>query len=116
MSSPEFCDLALTQLLLDLLLDLGQRRRLRLARVVEANDVEAELRLDRCLGHFALLQLDHRLGELGHEGHGVREIEVAAVGAQAGVLQFFCASSSNLAPPLICAISAFAWSSVSTRM
>ena len=79
--------LLLRQALLDLRLDVGQRRELRGARVLEPDDVIAELRLHRLVGVLALLQLDHRLRELGHVGARRREVEVAAVLGRARILR-----------------------------
>jgi hypothetical protein len=84
--------------------------------VFELDDVVAELRLHRLLRHLALLQLGHGGAELGHVGVGLGEVEVAAVLGRARVLRVLLGHVSNLAPPLICAISFFASSSFSTRM
>src|ERR1039457_2163766 len=72
--------LFLGQALLDLRLHVGQRRELRFASVLELDDVIAELRLHRLLRVFTLLQLYHRLGELGNIGVGAGETEGAEIG------------------------------------
>ena len=74
-------------------------------------------RLHRLGRHLALLQLDHRLAELGHVGIGAwRSRGRRRSRRSPDPCEFFFARSSNLAPPLICAISALASSSFSTRM
>jgi hypothetical protein len=78
--------LLLLQLLRDLRAHFFQLGQLRLADVVHADHVVAELRLHRLLRGLALLQLDHRLGELGHVAGRVGPVEVAAVGARSRVL------------------------------
>lgn len=85
-SSWYFCRRCCCSLLRDLRLHFFQLRQLRLADIVDADDVVAELRLDGGGRGLALLELDHCLGELGHEARGVGPVEIAAVGARSRVL------------------------------
>ena len=55
--------LGLLQLLADLSLDVVKLGQLRLAHIVQANDVKAKLALDGRIGDLALLQSDHGIGE-----------------------------------------------------
>ena len=61
-----------------LVLDLLEGREALGARILDLDDVPAELRLDR-LGHFALLQLERRFGEFRHHAVLGEPSEVAAV-------------------------------------
>src|SRR5512139_3030214 len=66
-----FADALALQLLDDFAAHGLQRRQLRLARVVEADDVVAELRLDRCLGGLTLFQAGEGIGKLRYVGAAV---------------------------------------------
>ena len=74
--------------MLDLVLDAVKIRELRLAHVVEFDDVPAELAFDRCIGHFTLFQRGHRLAEFGDIIFGFGKIQVAAVFTGAWILGF----------------------------
>ena len=80
-------DLLLLSALLQLRLDLLERRRGQRTGVFEEDDVVTEIGLDRGLGQLTLLQLDQRLGE--RLGVGIRRIpaEVAAVVLGTGILR-----------------------------
>ena len=71
-------------LLFDLLSNLGlefvKRGQLGVADVVYADDVKAELGLDGCVGHLALVEFQHGLGELGNVAARVGPVKVATVG------------------------------------
>src|SRR5690606_18737361 len=83
----ELLDALALELLADLRRDLGERRRLRVADVVEPDHMEAELRLGRRLGDLALLERDHGVAELLDEGIGRVPVEVTAVRRRARVLR-----------------------------
>jgi hypothetical protein len=55
-----------------------QGRKLGLTRVIEADDVIAELCFHRRLGDFTFLQARKGVGELFHERTAVRPVEFAA--------------------------------------
>ena len=75
----------LLQLLGDLGFDFLQLGQLGFTHIVHADDVVAELALDGGVGHLAFVQLDHGARELGHVAVGRSPVQVAAVGARAGV-------------------------------
>lgn len=75
----------LHQLLHDLRFDLFDLGQLRVAHIVHADDVEAELRLDGSLAGFAFAQGDQGVGKFLDVGRGAGPIEFAALGAGAGV-------------------------------
>ena len=81
--------LLLLQLLNDLRLDVFEGGQLGIAHVVEADDVEAELGLDRGFGHLALGELGQCLAELGNVGVGRSPVEVAAALTRSRVLGKF---------------------------
>src|SRR5690606_41404595 len=67
------------ELLANLRRDLRERRRLGVTHVVEPDHVVAELGADRLAGGLALVERDHRVAELLHEGVRRVPVEVAAV-------------------------------------
>ena len=70
------------------------------AHVVELDDVVAEARLHRRLGVLALLELDHRVGELLVEGARHVPVEVAAaLLAMPGSFEFLLREVVELARP-----------------
>jgi hypothetical protein len=83
----QLLDLLLAGALLQLLLDLLERRRSHRAGVVELDDVVAEVGLDRSLGVFALLQLDQRFAKRLDVGGCGAPAEFAALVLGAGILR-----------------------------
>ncbi len=113
----EFGQLHLRQPLLDLRLDGVELRKLCRARVLVADDVVAELGLDRLGGHLALLQLASGPGRIrGRTDAGLAKSRSPPLAPDPGSFEWALASSSKLPPALILAISSLASASPSTRM
>ena len=82
-------ELLLLELLGHLRLDVFKLGQLGGAHIIKANDVVAELGLDRGLGQLAFAQGGQGGGEFSHVVVGGRPIKVAATGARAWVFAGF---------------------------
>jgi len=82
-------DAQLLQLLDDIATHHIQRRYLRLARIVKADDVVAELRLHRRLGGFAFFQAGQGVGEFGTNARRSDQSSAPAVFGRARILGIF---------------------------
>src|SRR6478752_2787864 len=80
-------DLLLLGALAELVLQLGERRHLQRANVIQADHVVAEIRLDGRRRGLALLHRGDRVGERLHVTRGRAPIEVAAVVLGARILR-----------------------------
>ena len=76
----------LLQLLGDLGLDLFELGQLGFSHIVQSNDVEAELALDRGLGVLAFVQGHHGVREFFDEVAGSGPIQIATIGTGSGIL------------------------------
>ena len=75
--------------LLELTFDLVKGRELRFSSVVETDDVETKLGLDRRFRHLTLLQLRHGFAKFGHISIRLGKVQIAATLASTGTPSMF---------------------------